>query len=428
MSKIFISYRRTDSQYVTDTVYDHMVRHFGKDSVFLDVGSIPIAVDFREYLRDQIQAYDVVLVVIGPDWGRIMAERAGQDNDFVRIEIENAFRLEKLVVPVLVKGAQMPDFAHLPESIQRLQWLNAAQVRRHPDLERDCTMLADNIKQVMEARHESPAPQVPPLNSGEVALQRRRGSPTVADILPPPFEWIDIPGGKVTLEGREGSYIPKGKTKTFTVEPFAIAKYPTTNAQYQVFVDAPDGYRETKWWDYSDDARKWRAKHPQPEDTAFGGDNHPRTNVNWFDSVAFCRWLTSRVGITTHASSLQITLPTEQQWQRAAQGDTNRTYPWGENIDSSYCNYNSNVGQTTPVTQYPKGASPYGVMDMSGNVWEWCLTELTTGLNDLYRTSELCVIRGGSWDDNAADLHGTDRLGSTLGNSGSYDGFRCTLS
>lgn len=72
MPNIFISYRRADSQYVTDSIYDHMVSHFGESEVFLDVGSIPFGVDFREYLRDQITDHDVILVVIGQDWARIM--------------------------------------------------------------------------------------------------------------------------------------------------------------------------------------------------------------------------------------------------------------------------------------------------------------------------------------------------------------------
>ena len=152
MPRIFISYRREDSQYVTDSIYEHMVKHFDEDNVFLDVGSIPYGIDFRQHLQDQIRAHDVVLVIIGPDWSRIMKERADQPNDFVRIEIENALKLNKLVIPVLVKGATMPNFTELPTSIQELQWRNSAYVRRQPDLGGDCVRLAKNIKQVIGIR------------------------------------------------------------------------------------------------------------------------------------------------------------------------------------------------------------------------------------------------------------------------------------
>lgn len=124
-----------------------MVRHFEQENVFLDVGSIPFGVDFRQYLADQISKHNVVLVIMGKDWGQIMQERSEQSNDFVRIEVENALEQNKLVIPVLVKGAQMPDFSQLPTSIQPLQWRNSATIRRQPDLANDCQRLADSIKQ-----------------------------------------------------------------------------------------------------------------------------------------------------------------------------------------------------------------------------------------------------------------------------------------
>lgn len=146
MIKIFISYRRLDSQYVTDSIHDHMSRHFGKENVFIDVGSIPFGMDFRVYLAEQIAEHDVILVVIGPDWGRMMQERTNEVNDFVRIEIENALKQNKLVIPVLVMEAKLPDFSNLPPSIADLQWKNAARVRRKPDLEHDCDRLAEGIQ------------------------------------------------------------------------------------------------------------------------------------------------------------------------------------------------------------------------------------------------------------------------------------------
>jgi hypothetical protein len=200
-AKIFISYRRIDSEFITDIIYHFMATHFGKDNVFLDVGSIPIGVDFRDFLRDQIAAHDVILVIIGPEWERVMRERADESNDFVRIEIENALKLGKLVIPVRVMNADIPNFKGLPESIHDLQWRNGAVVRRQPDLENDCTRLAEGIRSHMGATRS-----------------------TSIEILPQPFAWIEIPG--------------KG---------YSIAKYPVTNAQFAIFVET-GGYRELKWW------------------------------------------------------------------------------------------------------------------------------------------------------------------------------------
>jgi ribosomal protein L7/L12 len=160
MSKIFISYRRNDSQYVTDSIYMALKGLFGDGNVFLDVGNIPFGVDFRQYLREQIEAHDVVLVIIGPDWAKMMKERAEQANDFVRIEIENALKLNKLVIPILVMNASMPDFGDLPPSIAELQWRNNTQIRRQPDLEGDCKRLADGIKAYFANQAKaSPNPQ-----------------------------------------------------------------------------------------------------------------------------------------------------------------------------------------------------------------------------------------------------------------------------
>lgn len=93
-------------------------------------------------------------------------------------------------------------------------------------------------------------------------------------------------------------------------------------------------------------------------------------------------------------------LPTDAMWQRAAGGDEGRVYPWGDTWRSDMCNHNigkSGVGHTTPVRHYEdKGSSPFGVADMAGNVWEWCLTTYQTGRNDL-EGIDIRILRGGAW-------------------------------
>lgn len=214
-------------------------------------------------------------------------------------------------------------------------------------------------------------------------VERRLPPVPVTDILPPPFEWVEIPAGKVPLEDyRKHNGTAGGEYK---VPGFWMAKYPITNAQYQVFVE--QGYGDPRWWDYSEAVRTWRNKQEDIPKTAFEGDKLPRTNVCWYEAVAFCLWLSEQ-------TRLNITLPTEQQWQRAAQGDDGREYPWGNGFDAKRCNVDTR--RPTPVTQYPNGASPFGVMDMSGNVCEWCLT---TWGDDSISLDEGArrVLRGGSW-------------------------------
>jgi formylglycine-generating enzyme required for sulfatase activity len=124
--------------------------------------------------------------------------------------------------------------------------------------------------------------------------------------------------------------------------------------------------------------------------------------MSWYEAVAFCQWLSEEVGE-------QIMLPTEQQWQRAAQDDHNRVYPWGNDWDQTLCNNNvdqKGIGKTSSVTQYEgKGDSPFGVVDMVGNVWEWCLTEYKSGNEEVDGTNAR-VSRGCSWLSDSRFLFG----------------------
>ena len=209
---------------------------------------------------------------------------------------------------------------------------------------------------------------------------------------------------------------------THTIPDFYIAKYPITNAQFQIFIDGEGGYQNVKWWDFSEFAREWHKENPEPQETTFHGDKLPRTDVTWYESVAFCRWLSTRVGY-------EVTLPTEQQWQRAAIGDTGWAYPWGNDFDASKCNsWEGGIQQTTAVDRYPLGTSPYGVLDMSGNVWEWTLTEYDTSSSDDISNSNLRVLRGGSWINFEDDLRAASRFGYDPDDNFHYVGLRVACS
>lgn len=225
----------------------------------------------------------------------------------------------------------------------------------------------------------------------------------VSDLLPLPFEWVDIPAGRVELEGGHGA---------FDVPAFQIAKYPLTNAQYAKFIEA-GGYREKQWWTAAGWEvceqgweENWHQKNimeptgkawTEPcywRDAKWNGAEYPVVGVSWYEAVAFCRWLSD-------VSGEPVTLPTEQQWQRAAQGNDGRVYPWGNEWDGVRCNNSIRLisRQTAPVTQYPDGASPFGIMDMSGNVFEWCLNDYHDPRHvDLDTQAEYRVSRGGSWN------------------------------
>ena len=150
------------------------------------------------------------------------------------------------------------------------------------------------------------------------------------------------------------------------------------------------GFSNAKWWDglHEDGLKQQRGGS---DEQRFKFWNHPREQVSWYDAMAFCRWLTAKL-------KYEITLPTEEQWEKAARGTEGHEYPYTGVFDPTKGNTaESGIGQTSAVGVFPDGASPYGVMDMSGNVLEWTLTEYQTRYSNNISNSEHRVLRGGSW-------------------------------
>jgi formylglycine-generating enzyme required for sulfatase activity len=193
---------------------------------------------------------------------------------------------------------------------------------------------------------------------------------------------VRVPAGKF-LYGDE-------KVKKSLPE-FWIDKTPVTNTEYARFV------AETK----QKPPKHWKGRNP-PKDIA----DHPVVNVSWDEAIAYAKWAGKR-------------LPTEEEWEKAARGTDGRKYPWGDQPPTSeLCNFGRKVGKTTPVGKYsPQGDSPYGCVDMSGNVWEWTVSDYS---------KETKVLHGGSWHSNVEGLlraAARDFLNPDLRYS--YFGFRC---
>ncbi len=210
----------------------------------------------------------------------------------------------------------------------------------------------------------------------------------VKEVLVEALGLVYIPPGPFTMGSDDSDAFGDEKpVHQVHLDGYWIGRYPVTNAQYARFVEA-GGYEERKWWSeegwswrqgtYDSKApgylKGWLAERPaEKRDRPFWWDDRdwanplcPVVGVSWFEAVAYCRWLSAESG-------LQVRLPTEAEWEKAARGTDGRKYPWGNNWDPERCNTSERgPGHTTPVGQYSSPSdSPYGVADMAGNVWEW---------------------------------------------------------
>lgn len=138
MPRLSISYRRSDTKDITGRIFDRLVLHYGKKSVFRDIDNVPIGVDFRAHIQDVLRKSDILLAVIGPKWRGPVPDgpyRVEEENDLVRIEVETALKQGIPVIPVLVGDADMPTAEQLPESLKQFSYRNGTKVDSGQDFD-----------------------------------------------------------------------------------------------------------------------------------------------------------------------------------------------------------------------------------------------------------------------------------------------------
>lgn len=210
----------------------------------------------------------------------------------------------------------------------------------------------------------------------------------------PDISWCFVEkGGQIIIE-----------KKKFTIKPFYVAKYLTTNAQYQAFMDAKDGYNNLEWWKlFPKDYRPQKLNNPVNPNS-----NAPRDKISWYQSMAFAHWLDYQYRqnglfqsvLNLNPADWKISLPPEWVWQFMAQnGSEGREYAWGKWDNAPRAN-TAEAGindQSTAVGMYPHGVAGCGAFDVSGNLWEWCLNDYKAIANvNRYSNGATKVLRGGS--------------------------------
>lgn len=235
------------------------------------------------------------------------------------------------------------------------------------------------------------------------------GGHEFAFIPPGPF----IYGPEETYERLEQAPPPKPR-QTLELDAFYIAARPVTYAEWKTFLDQIGFRWGGNWWAIAQRAN-WHRRYAIVKDYPPEMANYPIVDVTWVEALAYCEWLSKKVGLR----SRKCGLPTEFQWEKAARGADGRTYPWGEAKPRPEIQWQKRFpvgpetylfsmvvrpqrewaragwywrnGAPVPVGSIPQNVSPYGCYDMSGNIWEWTTSLYHPALPDFH------VVKGGSW-------------------------------
>ncbi len=255
--------------------------------------------------------------------------------------------------------------------------------------------------------------QATPVQQTETSQQPAPAPTSAYPEVAAPEGMAYVLGGALRI-GRDDGEDNEKPAHVSTIKPFFIDKTEVTNGQYQKFIEA-SGYTAPPSWKDN--------KFPD------GTENLPVTDVSWEDATAYAKWAGKR-------------LPTEEEWEFAARGPEGRIYPWGESWIDGAANIKFNdeaKGQLTPVGEHPLGASPFGILDLSGNAWEWTSSDYVAYPGGSIEApakgyKNLKVIRGGSYESTAKYATATLRRGWPAGrkdwpkaNLANYiqSGFRC---
>jgi len=242
-------------------------------------------------------------------------------------------------------------------------------------------MTAQQVADALRSPQSMPAvPDTANERKGETPAPPRHGAPRSGEVRVNPrdgAEMVYVPAGEFIMGSNDGADEEEPQRSVY-LDGYWMYRHPVTVAQYRKFCS------ET------------RRKMPDPPSWGWK-DDHPIVNVTWHDAKAYADWA-------------GVQLPTEAQWEKAARGTDGRAYPWGNEFDASkaVCGVRRRSEKSTaPVGSIPSGASPYGCLDMAGNVWEWCADWYD---EDYYRSApnrnptgpasgSRRVLRGGSWYD-----------------------------
>jgi formylglycine-generating enzyme required for sulfatase activity len=291
--------------------------------------------EWVQTLQKELQARDVVVLILSPE--ALASQWVGE-------EIQLAIATRKSLLPVMHKPTNISGF------LLTRQWVDVVGLAPEDAARKVLTALNSPVvfPDAAPPKQIVPAPEIVPQPFGQMGFVGR-----IIDgvqVITPPL--CDVAAGPF-LRGSDAKRDPEATDaeipmRTVDLPAFKIGRYPVTVVEYACAVRA-GAMREP---------RDWATISQRPY--------HPITNVSWRDAIAYAAWLTKVTGEHWRP-------PTEDEWEKAARGTDGRIYPWGDQFDPRRANTNKGgPGEPTAVGMYPMGVSPFGALDMAGNVQEWC--------------------------------------------------------
>ena len=393
--------------------------------VFRDRDDIQWGENWRRRIDESLDSVTFLIAILSPSF--FQSEECLRELERFR-QRERELRRDDLILPVVwIEPDELTEEGHQHGSfLSQRQYTNWEDYRFHEPYPVEARQRIVTLARAVKAsiRRAAPPerkpepgaearaqPATPPKAQPETPRSRPTKKPPrsasregvgVIDGIPD-ILWRAVPGGEVEIDGH-------GR---FPVEPFHMAAFPVTNAQFRAFLDADGGHSNDRWWQGLAADRDDR----KPAKPTWSEPDHPRETLNWYEAVAFCRWLSEKLGY-------EVRLPDEHEWQWAAQSARDDfVYPWGLNWKDGVANTReSGAGRTTAVTAHPAGDSGQGVAGLTGNVWEWCRSEYEDPKRGRPDGRRPRVVRGVSWFNNLdgarADFRSFDRPNVRLNNLG----------
>ena len=402
MADIFICYSRKDK-----TTASKLVKIFQDHgwSVFIDV-TIQTGQRFDQEIKRELQQARAAVAL----WSTHSV-----DSDYVLDEATEAKKLG-ILVPVRIEDVERPYGFGRIQTADLLDWQGSLD---HNGLCEDLLPALEKRlgKASAEALKRTPAAEIKPKAQSQQSIFGHPGESfrdTLKNGEPGP-EMVVIPPGRFLMGSAkgEGSDDERPQHEVIIPQPFAMGRYPVTFADYDIFAQENSS--------------------ALPDDRGWGRDKRPVINVSWDDAAAYCQWLSQQTG-------RNYCLPSEAQWEYAARAGTTTRYWWGDEAGNNRGNFDGSGSQwsgkqTSPVDAF--AANPFGLFDVHGNVWEWCLDNWhdnykkapTNGSAWITDEQVPRALRGGSWVVDAGRARAAYRDSSDPDYRNYYVGFRvCCVS